>query len=95
MELELKKLYHFVAKEKMKKKIFDYLKILKLNFSKTMRLIIDTMIPLLDNYFIFEEDSSDFGYNEFGSEVDIKFSIDPTQHHYYKILTSIFNLIAL
>ena len=71
------KTYHFVAKEQMKKKVYDYSKKMKLNFSKTMQMIIDTMLPLLDNYMVFEEESSDFGYIEFGSEVDIKFSIDP------------------
>ena len=84
MEIELYKVYHFVAKNEMKKKVQDYSKQLKLSFSKTMRLIIDTMLPLVDNYMIFEVESSDFGYDEFGAEVDIKFSIDPNVYRKLK-----------
>jgi|GEM_PF-5640840 len=41
-----------------------------------MRLIIDTMFPLLDYYTIYEHESSEFGYNQFNAEVDIRFYID-------------------
>ena len=55
MYTELKKLYHFVAKEEMRNKITEFADLQKLDFSKTMRLIVETMIPLLDYYVIFEE----------------------------------------
>ena len=84
MELELKKLYHFVAKESMKDRIEKFSKYMKLDFSKTMRLIVDTMMPFLDNYVFFEEESSDFGYIEFGAEVDIRFYIDPNVYRKLK-----------
>ena len=84
MEVELKKLYHFVAKEEMKKNVLKFSKEIKLNFSKTMRLIIDIMLPLVDNYTIYEEESGEFGYNEFGSEVDIRFYIDPNVYRKLK-----------
>ena len=76
-ELELTKVYHFVAKEEMKNKIIKFSDTIKMNMSKTVRFITETMMPLVDNYTIFEEESSHFGYSEFGSEVDIKFGINP------------------
>jgi len=77
MDRSLSKIYHFVTKEEMFKKISDFTIQQRLNFSKSMRLIIETMMPLLDYYIIFEQESSEFSYNEFGAEVDIRFYIDP------------------
>jgi|GEM_PF-581988 len=71
------KIYHFVAKEEMYHKINKFSSQIKLNLSKTMRLIIDTMMPLLDYYTLYEPESEEFDYNEFGAEVDIRFYIDP------------------
>jgi len=76
-ELSLSKVYHFLTTEKMFNKINEFSGQMNLNFSKTMRFIIGVMIPLLDYYAIFEQESSEFGYNKFGSEVDVKFYIDP------------------
>jgi len=75
--MPLSKVYHFVTKEESHNKISEFSSQVQLNFSKTMRLIIDTMMPLLDYYTIFEQESCEFGYNEFGAEVDIRFYIDP------------------
>jgi len=72
----LSKTYHFVAKQKMFNKIVNFSIKQQLNISKTMKLIIDTMLPLLDYYIIFENESSEFCYNKFGAEVDMKFYID-------------------
>jgi len=71
------KLYHFVAREEMYNNICNFSVDVKLNFSKTMRLIINTMTPLLDYYLFFENESGDFGYNNIEAEVDIRFYIDP------------------
>jgi len=77
MDLTLSKLYHFVAKKEMYNRISEFSIQKKMNFSKTMRLIIESMIPLLDYFIIFENESSEFHYNEFGAEVDIRFYINP------------------
>jgi len=84
MELQLSKSYHFLAKNKMYSRISEFSLQIKLNFSKTMRLIIDTMIPLLDYYSIFEQESGEFGYNQFNAEVDIRFYIDPNVYRKLK-----------
>jgi len=84
MNTDLKKLYHFVCTESMMNKIIYFSKYMKLDKSKALRLIIDTMMPLLDNYLVFEQESQDFGYNEFGSEVDIRFYIDPNVYRKIK-----------
>jgi len=76
-ELQATKVYHFVSKEEMLNKINEFSINLNLDRSKSIRLIIDTMMPLVDNYIIFEQESGEFGYNEFGAEVDIRFYIDP------------------
>jgi len=76
MKISLSKVYHFLAKEKMFNKINNFSSKMKFNRSKTIRLIIETMMPLLDYYIIFEQESGEFGYNEFGAEVDVKFYID-------------------
>ena len=83
MDIELKKLYHFVATEDMLENITKFSSNMNLDRSKTIRLILDTMMPLLDNYIFFGEESSDLGYNEINADVDIRFYIDPTQHHFY------------
>ena len=84
MDLENTKLYHLVAKKEMKNKIIYFSNLEKLDFSKTMKLIIDTMMPLVDNYMIFEEESGEFGYLEFGAEVDIRFYINPNVYRKLK-----------
>ena len=61
----------------MKNKISGFAEYMKLDFSKTMRLIIETMMPMLDNFKIFKEESGDFDYMEIKAEVDIRFYIDP------------------
>jgi hypothetical protein len=77
MDIEITKLYHFVAKEEMKNKIMNFSNEMNLDRSKSIRLIIDTMLPLLDYYTVFEEESGEFGYNEIDAEVDIRFYINP------------------
>jgi len=77
MDFEIKKLYHFVTKIEMRDKICEFANHMRIDFSKSMRLIIDTMMPFLDNYILFEEESGDFGYSEFGAETDVRFYIDP------------------
>jgi len=77
MSVTLSKLYHFVAKEEMFNRISELSNQQELNFSKTMRLIVNTMMPLLDYYVIFENESTEFGYNKFGAEVDVRFYIEP------------------
>jgi len=84
MDLSLSKVYHFVANEKMFNRITEFSTQVNLNFSKTMRLIIDTMMPLLDYYIIFESESSEFCYNKFGAEVDIRFYINPNVYRKLK-----------
>jgi len=84
MNISLLKLYHFVAKEKMYNRIHNFSLKLKQNFSKTMRLIIDTMMPILDYYIIFEHESSEFAYNQFQAEVNISFYIDPNVYRKLK-----------
>jgi len=77
MNISLSKTYHFLAKEEMYNKITKYSNQIKLNFSKTIRLIINTMMPFLDYFIIFEQESGEFGYNQFNAEIDIRFYIDP------------------
>jgi len=41
-------------------------------------------MPFLDYYTIFEQESSEFGYNQFNAEVDIRFYIDPNVYRKLK-----------
>jgi len=84
MDIKLTKLYHFVSKREMYDKIEKISNHLKLNFSKTMGLIIEAMVPLLDYYIIFEQESDEFGYREFGAEVDVRFYINPNVYRKLK-----------
>ena len=84
MEKELKKLYHFVATEDMLDNINKFSSNINLDRSKTIRLIIDSMMPLLDNYIFFGEESGDLGYNEFNADIDIRFYIDPNVYRKLK-----------
>ena len=84
MEIVLKKLYHFVATEDMLENINKFSSNMNLDRSKTIRLIIDTMMPLLDNYIFFGEESGDLGYNEISAEIDIRFYIDPNVYRKLK-----------
>lgn len=76
MDSHSTKVYHFVAKQEMLNRLNDFSTQINLNFSKTMRLIMNTMMPLLDYYTIFEQESGVFGYNNIDAEVDIRFYID-------------------
>jgi len=76
MDSHSTKVYHFVAKQEMFNKLNKFSNQINHNFSKVIRLIINTMMPLLDYYTIFEQESGDFGYNNFDAEVDIRFYID-------------------
>jgi len=84
MDTSLSKVYHFVTKEDILNKIENFSNQIALNFSKTMRLIISTTMPLLDYYTIFEQESSEFGYNKFGAEVDVRFYLDPNVYRKLK-----------
>jgi len=75
--IELKKLYHFVTTQEMLENINKFSDNIKLDRSKTIRLIIDTIIPLSDNYIIFGEESDELGYQEIGADAHIKFCLDP------------------
>jgi hypothetical protein len=68
--------YHFISNNEMHKKLVKFNKNNNLSMSKTLTLIINNLIPIIDIYTYFANESNEFNYKIIDANIDIRFKIE-------------------